>query len=295
MANYKLLYNPFANNGKGKEESEQIFKVMPDDKIELVDMTKIDSYADYFASLDSDTKTILSGGDGTLNRFINSVDESLIKANDIYYFATGTGNDFLFDIGGKKGDAPILINKYLVELPTVEIDGKVSKFVNGVGYGIDGYCCEEGDRLRAISDKPINYTSIAINGLLFKFKPADAVVTVDGVTKSYKKCWLAPMMNGRCYGGGMIAAPDQDRLNKERKLTLLVWHGSGKLNTLIHFPKIFEGAHTKYTKMCDVITGYDITVEFSKPIAAQIDGETVLGVTKCHAKSYALKKEEATV
>lgn len=295
MAKYKLLYNPIAGNKKGKEEAEKIHDVMKEDSVELIDITTVNDLNGFFGSLPEDTKAIVAGGDGTLNRFINSVDEEVIRKNDIYYFAIGTGNDFLFDIGGNKGDAPILLNKYIVDLPTVEIDGKESKFMNGVGYGIDGYCCEEGDRLRAVSDGPINYTSIAIKGLLFKFKPAAATVTVDGVTKTYKKCWLAPMMNGRCYGGGMIAAPGQDRLNKERTLTLLVWHDSGKLNTLMHFPKIFKGEHVKYTKMCDVITGYDITVEFSEPIAAQIDGETVLGVTKCHAKSYALKKEEATV
>ena len=35
---------------------------------------------------------------------------------------------------------------------------------------MDGYCCEEGDKHRAVSDKPVNYTTIAIKGLLYKFK-----------------------------------------------------------------------------------------------------------------------------
>ena len=44
------------------------------------------------------------------------------------------------------------------------------RFINGIGFGIDGYCCEVGDQLKAKSDKPVNYASIAIKGLLFHYK-----------------------------------------------------------------------------------------------------------------------------
>ena len=36
------------------------------------------------------------------------------------------------------------------------------------------------------------YTSIAINGLLFHYKPTSAVVTVDGKTHPYHHVCLAP-------------------------------------------------------------------------------------------------------
>lgn len=95
-------------------------------------------------------------------------------------------------------------------------------------------------------------------------------------------------MNGRYYGGGMDCAPAQDRLNKDRKLSLVVFHGSGKLHTLMIFPSIFKGEHVKHTKQVQVIEGYDITVEFDGPCALQIDGETVLAVTKYNARSSKL-------
>ena len=41
---------------------------------------------------------VACGGDGTLNRFANSVAEIEIKCN-VLYFAQGSGNDFLRDIG----------------------------------------------------------------------------------------------------------------------------------------------------------------------------------------------------
>ena len=53
------------------------------------------------------------------------------------------------------------------------LDGKVALITGGsygIGFGIDGYCCEVGDRLKAESKEKINYSSIAVNGILFHFK-----------------------------------------------------------------------------------------------------------------------------
>ena len=72
--------------------------------------------------------------------------------------------------------------------------------------------------MKAAGKTDINYAGIAIKGLLFKYKPRNAVVTVDGVTKTYKKVWLSPTMQGRYYGGGMIPTPNQGRLSdRDRK------------------------------------------------------------------------------
>ena len=86
-------------------------------------------------------------------------------------------------------------------------------------------------------------------------------------------------MNGRYYGGGMIATPGQDRLGAERLLSLLVFYGSGKIKTLAIFPSIFKGKHIDHKDVVQIITGHNITVTFDRPVALQIDGETVLNVT----------------
>ena len=65
-------------------------------------------------------------------------------------------------------------------------------------------------------------------GLLFHYKPTNATITVDGKKHTYKKVWLAPTMNGRYYGGGMMPAPNQERIGKKKKVTLMVMHGTGK-------------------------------------------------------------------
>ena len=201
-------------------------------------------------------------------------------SNEIYYYATGSGNDFLRDIAGVPADAPVLINDYIKDLPTVTVQGKTYKFLNGIGYGIDGYCCEVGDRLREQGDSKINYTGIAIKGLLFHYKPRDAVITVDGINCPYKKVWLAPTMNGRYYGGGMMPTPNQNRLGLNRSLSVMVFFGSSKLKTLAIFPSIFKGEHINHRHNIKVLCGHEITVRFDRPTPLQIDGETILGVTE---------------
>lgn len=279
MAKYNVLYNPLAGNGKGENAAKKLKELLNGDELTFTDMTKVSDYRALFASMPEDERVIVSGGDGTLNRFINDTEE-VAFANPVYYYATGSGNDFLKDIGGNVGDKPVCIDKYLKALPTVDVKGKSYRFINGIGYGIDGYCCEVGDKLRETSDKPINYAGIAIKGLLFHYHPTSATVIVDGVEHKYKKVWLAPTMNGRYYGGGMIPTPKQDRLNKEHTVSVMVYYGSGKIKSLAVFPSIFKGEHVNHKEMVEVLSGKEITVKFDSPAALQVDGETIIGVTE---------------
>ena len=279
MAKYNVLYNPLAGNGKGENAAKKLKELLNGDELTFTDMTKVSDYRALFASMPEDERVIVSGGDGTLNRFINDTEEIAFE-NPVYYYATGSGNDFLKDIGGNVGDKPVCIDKYLKALPTVDVKGKSYRFINGIGYGIDGYCCEVGDKLRETSDKPINYAGIAIKGLLFHYHPTSATVIVDGVEHKYKKVGLAPTMNGRYYGGGMIPTPKQDRLNKEHTVSVMVYYGSGKIKSLAVFPSIFKGEHVNHREMVEVLSGKEITVRFDSPAALQVDGETIIGVTE---------------
>lgn len=274
-----VLYNPLSGNGRGESEAKTLSERLSDAALTFVDMTKLESYADFFASLSPETPVILCGGDGTINRFVNDTD-GVSYENEVLYFATGSGNDFLHDLGKEKGCDPFPIGKYLKDLPTVTVCGKTYRVLNGVGYGIDGYCCEVGDKQRETSDKPVNYAGIAIKGLLFHFKPVNATVTVDGKAHTFRKVWIAPTMNGRFYGGGMNAAPSQDRLNEARTITNVVMFGKGRLHTLAVFPSIFKGEHVKHEDMVSVLSGKEITVAFDRPTALQIDGETILNVSE---------------
>lgn len=274
MATGYVLYNPLAGNGAHISEIKLLELVLPD-PLELRDMTRITNYGAFLSGMTDEDYLILAGGDGTLNRFVNDTAGLQIR-QEILYYPIGSGNDFARDFGKRQGCNPFPIGDALRDLPRVMVNGKTFRFLNGVGYGIDGYCCAVGDELRKIPGKTVNYSSIAIRGLLLHYKPTQARVTVDGVAHTYEKVWLAPTMHGRCYGGGMMPAPEQ---NRDGTLSVMVFHGSGKLRTLMIFPSIFKGTHVKYKKYVQILKGREITVEYDRPTPLQIDGETVTGVT----------------
>lgn len=281
---YCVLYNPKAGNGRGLQKADSIKEIIKGKTLQFTDVTAIEDWPQFLAGIDEEDAIVLCGGDGTINHFINDVDYESIK-QELLYFPAGSGNDFMNDVSIWEEGPVVDLKKYLNNLPKVVVNGKTHKFINGVGFGIDGYCCEIGDQARRTSDKPVDYTGIAIKGLLFHFKPVTATVTVDGKETVFKNAWLSPTMFGRCYGGGMIAAPNQNRLDPEHPVSVMLFHGFGRLRTLIAFPSIFKGEHVKKTHMVKLISGHDICVSFDRPCALQIDGETILNVKSYHVIS----------
>lgn len=284
---YHVLYNMIAGHGNSREKAERLNSIL-EGEICYYDVTSV-SYPELVGSIGADDAIVICGGDGTLNRFINAVD-GMDFDNDVLYYPIGTGNDFVRDIGADT-NAPFSVKKYIKDLPTVTVEGKTYRFLNNVGFGIDGYCCEVGDNLKKTSTKPVNYTSIAIKGLLFHYSSKGATVVVDGKEYRFGRVWLAPTMKGRYYGGGMMASPEQDRLAEDGRLSVMLFHNGGRLATLMAFPSIFKGEHVNKKKMVSVISGYDISVKFDAPATVQIDGETILGVTEYRAYAKAEKAE----
>lgn len=290
MAKGYVIYNPLAGSGTAEEDAK-LLPLIFNEKLGYYDMTRITNYAALIGGMGEKDYLVIVGGDGTLNRFVNATANLEIKQESLY-FPSGSGNDFARELGAT--GKPAVITPYLKALPSVEVNGKRYRFLNGVGFGIDGYCCQVGDELKKTPGKKVDYTAIAIKGLLLHFDSRNATVTVDGREYAYEKVWIAPTMYGRFYGGGMIPAPDQSR--DSGQLSVMLFHGAGRLRTLCAFPGIFKGAHVKHTKMVAIHTGREITVEFDRPTPLQIDGETILNVTKYTARAAvggAKKKTEA--
>ncbi len=288
---YHILHNPFAGSTSA-EKPGWLTALTAQSTVAEHDITAVSKdYPAFFDTLAEDDVVILHGGDGTLNRFVNDTDGMDVPC-EILYAPGGTGNDFLRDLEKPADAEPFSVLPYIQNLPFAEVKGKRYRFLNNVGFGIDGYCCEVGDALKkANPEKPVNYTAVAIKGLLLHYKPTTATVIVDGKEYTYKKAWLAPTMKGRYYGGGMNAAPAQNRLDPAGKLSVMLFYGKGRLATLMAFPSIFEGKHVEKTSMVAIHEGSDIRVIFDSPRAVQIDGETILGVTEYHA--YAVPRPES--
>ena len=289
-----VLYNPLASSGKGEGKARKLIDMLSEaSEVRFQSLIDIEDKREFLDNLDPDVIPIITGGDGTLSRFVNSLNGN--PTRDIYYYPAGTGNDFLNDLG-KTGDTePFLLNPYIMNLPHIHFNGETHIFINGVGYGIDGYVCEEGDRIRRKTGRPINYTATAIKGLLFAYTQTHATVTVDGETMEFDNVWMTPTMLGRFFGGGMMCAPGQDRLNVDGTVSLMVMRCRSKLRTLLLFPTIFKGNHVKVTKIVSVFRGHKMHVKFDRPTALQIDGEVYSGVTEYTVTTATADRQAAAV
>ena len=68
-----ILYNTLSGNKKGLESARLLVGNLVPKNATLIDVFTIDNYADFWKNVDVENDTlILSGGDGTLNRFINA-------------------------------------------------------------------------------------------------------------------------------------------------------------------------------------------------------------------------------
>ena len=275
-----VIFNKLSNNKKGELTANALIeKIGESKKISALGL----NFTEFLSGLADSDKVYLVGGDGTLNYFINDVYGVDIKPS-VYFCPAGSGNDFVNDVKDDLNGGVIDLKKYIKDLPTVYVNGMEKKFINGIGYGLDGVCCEVGDLQRAKSDKPVNYTSIAIKLCLYAYKPRNATVIVDGKEYYFKKVWIAPTMKGRYYGGGMKVAPRQNRFAEDKKVTFVAVFGGSRLKILTTFPKIFSGEH-EGKSIVTMLEGKEITVKFDKPCALQVDGETVLKVSEYTVKA----------
>jgi len=267
--------NPKANNGCGEQEAHAYGANLKD--VEYHSVLEIKDMKAFFKDLKPEDTVILSGGDGTLNHFLNDL-RGYSPKNQIYYVKTGSGNDFYRDVEKDVENGRIHLNRYMENLPVITVGDMERVFINGIGYGIDGETCLIGDRLRETSDKPVNYSNIAVKLLLGSYRKNKATITVDGKTTTYDQVWFASTMKGRFYGGGMMVAPQQDRFNKKGTVSVVCLHKWSRLVTLMRFTSLFKGEHVKWTDWCHIVEGKQVKVTFEYPCALQIDGEVIPNV-----------------
>lgn len=270
-----ILYNPKANN-----ENNDLNIIHGAEKLESLGVSKINllelDVAEFCAKLTEKDRVLVCGGDGTLHHFANNA-YGLEFPCPVCAMRSGTGNDFLNDIGQLDSEKQIDIRKYLKDLPLVTVNGESRRFINGAGLGVDGAVCRGVEEYKkSHPNKKANYTVIALKELGYKYKRPSAKVTVDGVEHEYTDVWAVSTMKGKFYGGGMMIAPAQNR--ESGKVSVMAMHSGSRVKTLAVFTKVKKGEHVKHTEMIDIFEGYDVRIEFDAPCDLQIDGEVVTDV-----------------
>ena len=145
-----ILYNPKSNSENndlniipGKEELER----RGAKQISLLDV----DVREFCSTLTESDRVLICGGDGTLHHFVNNT-RGFTFPCPVSVVRSGTGNDFLNDIGQIKPDELFDIREHISALPEVEVDGEKRLFITGVGMGIDGAVCDGVEQYKKAVD-----------------------------------------------------------------------------------------------------------------------------------------------
>lgn len=132
MPKIYAFYNPLAGNGSCKEDVN-LLELLYDDEIIYCDMTQSETYETQLFALRPEDLLILCGGDGTVNRFLNLVQDTPI-ACDILLFPLGTRNNFARFLGHRFGDAPFSVKDRLMDSPSISVGNRTLRFVWSVEF-----------------------------------------------------------------------------------------------------------------------------------------------------------------
>ncbi len=275
---YLILYNPISRNGANTKTVEKVVKKMKKkhEAVHVKSLLEIKDTKEFLSKLDPETKIIIVGGDGTLNRVANEV-RHIEKLPEVYLYKAGTGNDFRRSLKNKK--KLTRIDQYLVNLPKVEFKGEDLVFLNGIGLGFDALVCYTVEKAKKKKNK-LNFFASVLRSLK-NFAPFDFEVEVDGVRRRFEDAWFVSIMNSKYFGGGMKIAPKADRESDTLEVVVISGISKFKLSTL--FPVIYLGWHTKI-KNVQIFTGKEIKVYSDLPALIQIDGEVYENVIELNVR-----------
>lgn len=264
-----ILYNPLSSKGKNKHIANKLCDKYKKKGLEVgvKNLLEIADVSAFIASLKDDDKVIICGGDGTLHRIINTVDLSQIK-QELFLYKGGSGNDFIKSLP-LKGKI-VKVNDYVKEFPVLDIDTGLIKVANGAGVGLDGMVCARVNKSKELKNRSNYFKNTLIS--FFKFKPTDAKFLVDGKEFEYKKVWLASVMYGDCFGGGMKIASGKKRNDGEVQLIIL--KGVPRIILFAIFPTIYLGWHKALKRIVKVFNAKSVEVWLKDPSYMQVDGET---------------------
>lgn len=274
-----ILYNPLSRNGKSKETVLDLQKYLLNlgNQVQVHNIFEIVSVKDFLTAVSKEDRIIIVGGDGTLHHLVNSIRD--IDVNQpIYVLKAGTGNDFIRSLKSK--EHLIEITPYIKDLPKVTFSGKESLFLNGTGMGVDAMVCHYVNTSTK-KKTAINYFKTALKCFL-TFKPRKAVITIDGVEKTYNKVWFALAANSCYMGGGMKFSPKSKR--EDDILEMMIIHRIPRILLFLIFPTIYLGWHVMFKRYVKIIPCKEVKVSYESNTFLQMDGESVADINYMEIK-----------
>jgi len=217
------------------------------------------------------------GGDGTVGdvaRGIYGTDATL------GILPVGTGNDYARNLGLKLdlGESVATVLGGVVRRVDVGIING-TPFINNAGTGFDA-------QVMRTMNSGIKFTRgqpafiLATLKTLPGFKAFSLTYQVDGGEPVTEKAMMVSVLNGKMYGGGMLAAPHADM--DDGQVDVMLIRPMAKAALLALFPKVIQGQHEGHPAV-HLFKARTLKMSTVPPQPLNIDGD-VSGLTPVDIK-----------
>jgi len=259
---YVFLINSFTIKNSDiliKRKKEHCKDKKIDYKIEINNETK--STEDILKEY-KDSKNIIIpiGGDGIINRTLNSIMDT---KNVLGFIPYGTGNDFYRSVKNQFKDN-------FTKCDVVKVNDKY--FINTMCFGIDADIANNKSLFKSkFIPKKSTYT-LSILYTFFKYKSKYLKVKINHEEIKDRFTTIA-LCNGCYYGGGYYVSPNS-KLNSGNIEVLLV-PNTNKLSMIKLILSMKKGEHINSDKI-KILKAVKLEIKSNKDCVANIDGEKIV-------------------
>ena len=272
----KIILNPTAGRGKGKNAQQIIEDVLRESFVEYdIELTKGPGLALELAKKavkDGYNTVVAAGGDGTVNQVLNGLAESGIP---MAVLPCGTGNDFAAMLGMPKDlkeSMQQILNGSIGQVDLCKVNDHY--FISSVGVGFDGQVAHTVNNSFPYLRGMIVYI-LGVLKTIFSYRGHHLRITIDGKTTELDALLVA-IANSKSYGGGLKIAPDA--LINDGLLDICTAKMMKPLEILLSLPKLVKGTHGALKKI-RFYKGKSISLESDTPLYYQVDGEVFKGTS----------------
>lgn len=210
---------------------------------------------------------LILGGDGTVNEVVNALNGRDLPIGII---PTGTGNDFLRNLGLHRKVADQVASALLGEVITVDT-GRCNDriFLNGVGVGFDGKVVEHQHRKGKKSGGEMAYL-LTVLQILWNYRAPSIRFRADQAATD-GEVFMLTIANGTTFGG-FVLAPDA-RLD-DGQLDVCFIPRLGQLERFLAVP-VFQKGQQFERKMAFHYMAQQVNVAETAHAVAHLDGEFI--------------------
>ncbi len=216
------------------------------------------------------------GGDGTLHETANGIPPH--SNVELAVVPCGSGNDYVRTYGGKESflDLPGLIEGVAIPVDAVACGDKRS--LNIASIGMDAKVSERMTRYKNLPGVGGSLAyELAILDVLCHPIGDEMTITIetqDGPVQRQGKFLLALAANGQYYGGGYRGAPHA--VEDDGVLDFVLVKKISRFR-ILNFLKIYKAGRHDKLACCELLRGYSMHVEVTKPTVCNVDGECTIG------------------